>query len=74
MEASPLVTLPGFGKSPIGRQLRVTDSPFPVRDDDGDCHVDLAAEDFIRKFYKELNMQKTMVPDSPCPNSYLWGR
>ncbi|XP_028806601.1 uncharacterized protein LOC114761405 [Neltuma alba] len=73
VEASPLVTLPGFGKSPIGKQLRVTDSPFPLKDD-GDSQVDLAAEEFIKKFYKDLNLQKTMaVLDSPCPK-YLWDR
>ncbi|MCD7449339.1 hypothetical protein HAX54_051280 [Datura stramonium] len=33
--ASP--ALPGFGRTPTVRQLRVTDSPFPVRDaDEGD--------------------------------------
>ena len=25
--------LPGFGKSPIGRQLRITDLPFPLKDE-----------------------------------------
>ncbi|KAF7813873.1 uncharacterized protein G2W53_034849 [Senna tora] len=25
--------LPGFGMSPIGRQLRITDSPFPLKED-----------------------------------------
>jgi hypothetical protein len=51
------VTLPGFGKSPVGRQLRVTDSPFPLKDE-GDSHlVDMAAEEFINNFYKNLNRQ-----------------
>ncbi|XP_054793098.1 uncharacterized protein LOC129298700 [Prosopis cineraria] len=73
VEASPPVTLPGFGKSPIGKQLRVTDSPFPLKDD-GDSQVDLEAEEFIKKFYRDLNLQKTMaVLDSPCPR-YLWDR
>ncbi|KAK4280938.1 hypothetical protein QN277_012490 [Acacia crassicarpa] len=73
VEASPLVTLPGFGKSPIGKQLRVTDSPFPLKDD-GDSQVDLAAEEFIKKFYKDLNLQKSMAAlDSPCPK-YMWDR
>jgi hypothetical protein len=54
---SPLVTLPGFGKSPVGRQLRVTDSPFPLKDE-GDSHdLDMAAEEFINNFYKNLNRQ-----------------
>ncbi|KAF7814228.1 Avr9/Cf-9 rapidly elicited protein [Senna tora] len=58
--ASP--ALPGFGRSPAApvRQLRVTDSPFPLRDNDGggeDHHVDKAAEEFIKRFYKELRKQ-----------------
>ncbi|XP_027343924.1 uncharacterized protein LOC113856337 [Abrus precatorius] len=69
---SPLFTLPGFGKSPIGRQLRVTDSPFPLKDE-GDSHVDAAAEEFIKKFYKDLNLQKKMAPlESPYHN--FWDR
>ncbi|KAI3422863.1 uncharacterized protein J3R85_011589 [Psidium guajava] len=66
VEASPML-LPGFGKSPAVRQLRITDSPFPLKDDDGDGgQVDVAAEEFIRKFYKDLKQQKTMAPvDSP---------
>ncbi|KAJ1393550.1 hypothetical protein SESBI_34913 [Sesbania bispinosa] len=67
---SPLVTLPGFGNSPIGRQLRVTDSPFPLKDE-GDSQVDMAAEEFINKFYKDLNLQKRMAAlDSPYHNSW----
>lgn len=73
VEASPLVTLPGFGTSPVGRQLRVTDSPFPLKDE-GDSQVDKAAEEFIKKFYKDLNLQKTMaLLDSPY-HRYLWER
>ncbi|XP_028756183.1 uncharacterized protein LOC114715476 [Neltuma alba] len=49
--------LPGFGRSPMVRQLRVTDSPFPLRDTDEDHQVDKAAEEFIKKFYKELKNQ-----------------
>jgi len=56
VEASP--ALPGFGRSPMGRQLRVTDSPFPLRDDDEkDDQVDKAAEDFINRFYSQLRKQ-----------------
>ncbi|KAG4945076.1 hypothetical protein JHK87_041083 [Glycine soja] len=57
VEASP--ALPGFGRSPMVRQLRVTDSPFPLRDadQDNDHLVDKAAEDFIKRFYKELRKQ-----------------
>ncbi|TKY44580.1 hypothetical protein E2542_SST30857 [Spatholobus suberectus] len=69
VEASPL---PGFGKSPVGRQLRITDSPFPVKDEEeGDNHVDVAAEQFIKRFYKDLNLQQKMAAiESP----YLWDR
>ncbi|KAF8364719.1 hypothetical protein HHK36_033306 [Tetracentron sinense] len=59
-EASP-ITLPGFGRSPMVRQLRITDSPFPLRDADEDSHVDKAAEEFIEKFYKDLKLQNKMV-------------
>ncbi|XP_020228493.1 uncharacterized protein LOC109809566 [Cajanus cajan] len=55
--ASPL---PGFGRSPaVVRQLRVTDSPFPLResDGDGDQQVDKKAEEFIKRFYKDLKKQ-----------------
>lgn len=55
VEASP--ALPGFGRSPMVRQLRITDSPFPLRDIDEDPHVDKAAEEFIQRFYKELRQQ-----------------
>ncbi|XP_027343432.1 uncharacterized protein LOC113856006 [Abrus precatorius] len=57
VEASP--ALPGFGRSPMVRQLRVTDSPFPLRDteDEKDNQVDKAAEEFIKRFYKDLRKQ-----------------
>lgn len=57
--ASP--ALPGFGKSPMVRQLRITDSPFPLRDTEEDNHVDEAAEKFIMKFYKDLKKQNAMT-------------
>jgi hypothetical protein len=64
-EASPLVTLPGFGKSPMVRQLRITDSPFPIKEE-GDSQVDKEAEEFIKKFYKNLKLQKrTSALESP---------
>ncbi|KAE9613981.1 hypothetical protein Lal_00016445 [Lupinus albus] len=71
VEASPMVNLPGFGKSPIVKQLRVTDSPFPLKDD-GDSQVDLEAEEFIKRFYKDLNLQKRMAIESPYHS--FWGR
>ncbi|KAK2425255.1 hypothetical protein QL285_035518 [Trifolium repens] len=56
VEASP--ALPGFGRSPMVRQLRVTDSPFPLKnDDEKDNQVDKAAEDFINRFYSQLRRQ-----------------
>ncbi|KAM7471771.1 hypothetical protein LguiA_009954 [Lonicera macranthoides] len=58
-EASP--ALPGFGRTPMVRQLRVTDSPFPLRDVVVDSHVDEAAEEFITKFYNELRHQNKMA-------------
>lgn len=75
VEASPLRTLPGFGRSPMGRQLRITDSPFPLKEEEqGDSrHVDKAADDFIKNFYKDLKMQKnTAGLESPYYDS--WGR
>ncbi|KAL6221869.1 hypothetical protein ACLB2K_005261 [Fragaria x ananassa] len=64
-EASPMVTLPGFGKSPMVRQLRITDSPFPMKEE-GDSQVDKEAEEFIKKFYKDLKLQKrTSALESP---------
>lgn len=51
--ASPMTRLPGFGHSPVVRQLRVTDSPFSVIDMGEDHHqVDKDAEEFIQRFYK----------------------
>ncbi|AEE75798.1 hypothetical protein AtNW77_Chr3g0173231 [Arabidopsis thaliana] len=60
--------LPGFGRSTSSvRPLRVTDSPFPLREE-GDVangHVDKAADEFIKKFYKNLYQQKKMIESSP---------
>ncbi|PHT46068.1 hypothetical protein CQW23_15226 [Capsicum baccatum] len=57
--ASP--ALPGFGRTPIVRQLRITDSPFPLRDgaDEGDMmsHVDEKADEFISRFYRDLRRE-----------------
>ncbi|KAL8043207.1 hypothetical protein ABFX02_09G104000 [Erythranthe guttata] len=49
--------LPGFGQTPVVRQLRITDSPFPLKEFEADSHVDEAAEKFIIKFYKDLKQQ-----------------
>lgn len=42
------------------RQLRVTDSPFLTREEEGEVgrHVDKEAEDFIRRFYQQLRSQQ----------------
>lgn len=72
VEASPL-SLPGFGKSPMVRQLRITDSPFPLKDE-GDSQVDKAAEEFIKKFYKDLKLQKTAAAALESPYNGMWGR
>ncbi|XP_042067134.1 uncharacterized protein LOC121810431 [Salvia splendens] len=57
--ASP--ALPGFGPSPLVRQLRITDSPFPLTDAEAeeDNNVDEAAEEFITKFYDDLKRQNS---------------
>lgn len=67
VEASP--ALPGFGRSPMMvRQLRITDSPFPLNNaDEVDNHVDEAAEEFIKKFYKDLKKQRSSAASSPKP-------
>ncbi|KAL2475752.1 hypothetical protein Adt_36488 [Abeliophyllum distichum] len=52
-KASP--NLPVFGKSPMVRKLRITDSLFPLQDFDDDNRIDEAAEKFIMKFYHEGN-------------------
>ncbi|KAK1436860.1 hypothetical protein QVD17_02644 [Tagetes erecta] len=49
---------PGFGKSPVVRQLRITDSPFPLSNGDGDGKVDEDAEMFILKFYNALSREE----------------
>ncbi|XP_055831615.1 uncharacterized protein LOC129900627 [Solanum dulcamara] len=54
--ASP--ALPGFGRTPTVRQLRITDSPFPLTSD-GDMlsHVDQKADEFISRFYRDLRRE-----------------
>ncbi|KAH7682039.1 hypothetical protein IHE45_05G096900 [Dioscorea alata] len=53
-----------FGKSPAGvRSLRVTDSPFPVKEDEADGRVDKAAEEFIKRFYEQLRSQPAATPE-----------
>ncbi|CAN1127117.1 hypothetical protein LINPERHAP2_LOCUS3826 [Linum perenne] len=42
------------------RQLRITDSPFPLREDDGGDNgvVDRKADEFIANFYRQLQKQQ----------------
>ncbi|GAB4839030.1 hypothetical protein Ancab_028558 [Ancistrocladus abbreviatus] len=70
--ASPL-TLPGFGRSPAVRQLRITDSPFPVKENEEESVlVSKQSEEFINKFYKDLERQKSMAAiESPYHDR--WG-
>ncbi|KAF2530690.1 hypothetical protein F2Q70_00033253 [Brassica cretica] len=63
---SPLMAFPA---------VRVTDSPFPL--DDGGDHdhvVDKAAEEFIKKFYKNLKLQKKMGNALESPYHDGWVR
>ncbi|CAI9267526.1 unnamed protein product [Lactuca saligna] len=53
--ASPAML--GSRKSHMVKQLRITDSPFPVSNDDEDAEVDEAAEKFIMRFYNGLRRQ-----------------
>ncbi|CAI8583442.1 unnamed protein product [Vicia faba] len=59
---SSLDTLPGFG-----RELRVSDSPFALKDQEDSYQVDMAAEEFIINFYKQLSRQDRSIAtyDSP---------
>ncbi|KAK9149331.1 hypothetical protein Scep_008088 [Stephania cephalantha] len=49
--------------SPLVRQLRITDSPFPLRNDDEDYdgRVDQRAEMFIESFYEQLKQQARLT-------------
>ncbi|EPS62309.1 hypothetical protein M569_12483 [Genlisea aurea] len=58
--ASPAWMLPGFGRTPAVRQLRVSDSPFPEMEMEADDHVDEAAEEYILRFYRDLKLQNSM--------------
>ncbi|CAL9090005.1 unnamed protein product [Musa textilis] len=69
---SPAPVIWSFGKSPaVVRQQRITDSPFPSREEeeeeeeDVDIHIDEKAEEFIRRFYEQLRLQQRtpMTPE-----------
>lgn len=59
VEASPSPAAVATVTTARVRQLRVTDSPFPLpeSEDDKDNQVDKAADEFIKRFYKELRKQ-----------------
>ncbi|CAN0878167.1 hypothetical protein LINGRAHAP2_LOCUS12330 [Linum grandiflorum] len=44
----------------VARSLRITDSPFPLREDDGGDNgvVDRKADEFIANFYRQLQQQQ----------------
>uniref|UniRef100_A0A0D9WR58 Uncharacterized protein n=1 Tax=Leersia perrieri TaxID=77586 RepID=A0A0D9WR58_9ORYZ len=65
---SPALWAQSFGRSPAVRQLRITDSPFPVdaAADGGDGGVvDMEAEEFINKFYEQLRTQQSLAAATP---------
>ncbi|KAK7363998.1 hypothetical protein VNO80_12310 [Phaseolus coccineus] len=68
MEGSPLV------KSSIGKKVRITDSPFPLKEEEEDNQVDVAAEEFIKRFYKDLHLQQKMAAIESPYHSNFWGR
>lgn len=77
VEASPMMHLPGFGRSPMVRQTRVTDSPYLKKDveENNVYQVDKEAEDFIMKFYMDQWKQQKMIESSSSPSPYhAWGK
>ncbi|XP_010915405.1 uncharacterized protein [Elaeis guineensis] len=75
---SPAPIWSSFGRSPaVVRQLRITDSPFPIREEEeADGYVDRAAEEFIRRFYEQLRLQRSVAatPEYTFPREPLVGR
>ncbi|KAG6521562.1 uncharacterized protein LOC122053930 [Zingiber officinale] len=57
-----------FWQSPVAGRLRITDTPFPAREDgEADCgRVDLQAEAFIKGFYEQLRMQQSLPATPEC--------
>ncbi|XVE71001.1 hypothetical protein DITRI_Ditri10aG0114700 [Diplodiscus trichospermus] len=51
---SPLVV-------PKGRRVKISESPFMLKDEDEDYRVDEAAEEFIQRFHKQLRLQKWLA-------------
>ncbi|XP_076945590.1 uncharacterized protein LOC143616726 [Bidens hawaiensis] len=48
---------PGLVKTPVVKQLRITDSPYPLTNGDDDGMVDEAADKFISRFYNDLRRE-----------------
>ncbi|KAJ3693862.1 hypothetical protein LUZ60_009342 [Juncus effusus] len=71
---SPMLML-GFGKSPaIIRQLRVTDSPFPIQEaGQSNGFVDKEADAFIKRFYEQLRHQQSLAA-TPTPEYNISNR
>ncbi|XP_031488459.1 uncharacterized protein LOC116256278 [Nymphaea colorata] len=52
-------TLCGLSPMASPRPLRVTDSPFPLKEEEDDDHrIDREAEEFIARFYEQLRSQR----------------
>ena len=61
---TPSPALMSKGNTPCRmRQLRVTDSPFPVLKEEEvvDGRVDEEAEEFIKRFYQQLKIQQKEI-------------
>lgn len=65
---SPMLAM-ALGQSPaIARQLRVTDSPFPIQEGTpADGVVDQQADAFIKRFYEQLKLQQS-IAGTPTPD------
>jgi hypothetical protein len=48
--------------SPAPRQVRITDSPFPLREEEDDRLVDKRADEFITWFHEQLRAQLLVEP------------
>ncbi|XP_074585133.1 uncharacterized protein LOC141840929 [Curcuma longa] len=69
---------PAIWKSPAApvRQLRITDSPFPLKEEEGEADggIDQDAEEFIKKFYEQLRLQQMITPVTTTVPEYMHHR